>query len=49
MISYPTYAYYVTTCLNYADHRLYSVCIYYQAPLFADGFESGDTTAWPYP
>jgi len=29
-ISYPDYAYYVTTCLNYADHRLYSVQIYYE-------------------
>jgi hypothetical protein len=28
-ISYPTYAYYVTTCLSSADHRLYSVRIYY--------------------
>jgi len=31
-ISYPDYAYYVTTCLNYADHRLYSVHIYYTGP-----------------
>lgn len=31
-VSYPTYAYYVTTCLNYADHRLYSVRIYYTGP-----------------
>ena len=28
-ISYPEYAYYITTCLNSADHRLYSVRIYY--------------------
>jgi len=28
-ISYPAYAYYITTCLNSADHRLYSVRIYY--------------------
>jgi hypothetical protein len=31
-VSYPTYAYYLTTCLNYADHRLYSVRIYYTGP-----------------
>ena len=28
-IDYPDYAYYVTTCLDYADHRIYSVRIYY--------------------
>jgi hypothetical protein len=28
-IVYPDYAYYLTTCLNYADHRLYSVRVYY--------------------
>lgn len=44
--SYPTYAYYLTTCLNYADHRLYAVSIYFWEPLFADGFESGNTTVW---
>ena len=32
VISYPTYAYYVTTCLNSVDHRLYSVRIYYTGP-----------------
>lgn len=31
-VSHPAYAYYVTTCLNYADHRLYSVYIYYTGP-----------------
>ena len=31
-ISYPTYAYYVTTCLSYADHRVYAVRIYYTGP-----------------
>jgi hypothetical protein len=31
-ISYPDYAYFVTTCLNYADHRLYSVHINYKGP-----------------
>ena len=29
-ISYPDYAYYVTTCLSSANHRLYSVRIYYE-------------------
>jgi hypothetical protein len=29
-ISYPDYAYFITTCLNSADHRLYSVQIYYE-------------------
>ena len=29
-VRYPAYAYYATTCLNYADHRLYSVRIYYE-------------------
>jgi hypothetical protein len=29
VVSYPMYAYYLTTCLNSADHRLYSVRIYY--------------------
>jgi hypothetical protein len=28
-IEYPLYAYYATTCLKSADHRLYSVRIYY--------------------
>jgi hypothetical protein len=28
-IEYPTYAYYATTCLNDANHRLYSVRVYY--------------------
>ena len=31
-ISYPLYAYYLTTCLNYSDHRLDSVRIYYMEP-----------------
>jgi len=31
-ISYPDFAYYVTTCLNSANHRLYSVHIYYTGP-----------------
>jgi hypothetical protein len=31
-VSYPLYAYYVTTCLNSVDHRLYSVRIYYTVP-----------------
>jgi hypothetical protein len=31
-ISYPTYAYYVTTCLSYANHRVYAVRIYYTGP-----------------
>ena len=31
-VLYPDYAYYVTTCLNYADHRLYSVRISYSSP-----------------
>jgi hypothetical protein len=31
-VSYPTYAYYVTTCLSYANHRIYSVRIYYTGP-----------------
>jgi len=33
-ISYPTYAYYVTICLNSSDHRLYSVRIYYEQRIF---------------
>jgi hypothetical protein len=31
-IDYPSYAYYLTVCLNYAGHRLYSVRIYYAQP-----------------
>ena len=31
-VIHPDYAYYLTTCLNYADHRLYSVRIYYTGP-----------------
>jgi hypothetical protein len=31
-VVYPAFAYYVTTCLNYPDHRLYSVRIYYTGP-----------------
>lgn len=30
-VSYPRYAYFLTTCLNSADHRVYSVRIYYAA------------------
>jgi hypothetical protein len=33
-ISYPDYAYYLITCLNDADHRVYSVRIYYRGPYF---------------
>ena len=29
-VDYSEYAYYVTTCLNYANHRLYSVRIHYE-------------------
>ena len=32
LVDIPTYAYYVTTCLNYAGHRLYSVRITYSEP-----------------
>ena len=31
-VIYPDYAYYLTTCLTSADHRLYSVRIYYTGP-----------------
>jgi len=31
-VSYPTYAYYVTTSLYHANHRVYSVRIYYTEP-----------------
>jgi hypothetical protein len=31
-ISYPAYAYFLTICLSSADHRLYSVRIYYTEP-----------------
>jgi len=31
-VSYPTYAYFLTICLSSADHRLYSVRIYYTEP-----------------
>lgn len=34
-VSYPGYAYYVTTCLNYAEHRLYAVQIYYDRYLLS--------------
>jgi hypothetical protein len=30
-VTYPRYAYFLTTCLNSADHRVYSVRIYYAA------------------
>lgn len=30
-VSYPRYAYFLTTCLSSADHRVYSVRIYYAA------------------
>jgi hypothetical protein len=33
-IEYPTYAYYLTTCLNSADTRLYSVRIYYESNVY---------------
>ena len=29
LVDYSEYTYYLTTCLNYAEHRLYSVQIYY--------------------
>ena len=43
------FTYYLSTrvnCLDSASHRIYAVTIDYVDPIFADGFESGDTTAW---
>ena len=31
-INYPTYAYFLTTCLSSQEHRLYAVRIYYTGP-----------------
>ena len=46
------YAYYLSTrvnCLDSASHRIYAVTIDYVDPIFADGFESGNTNAWGSP
>jgi hypothetical protein len=46
------YAYYLSTASDLLDttsQRLYSVLIEYQLALFADDFESGDTSAWGAP
>ncbi|MCD4750174.1 MAG: hypothetical protein K8R59_12455 [Thermoanaerobaculales bacterium] len=46
VILFPQYIYYVGTCLNSSSLRLYGVRIDYETGLFADGFESGSTSAW---
>jgi len=33
-VDYSRYAYYLTTCLNYTEHKLYSVRIYYDYQIF---------------
>jgi len=33
-VEYPTYAYYVTTCVNNSAQRIYSVRIYYAQPVY---------------
>lgn len=46
------YIYYLSTdydCLDSTDQRIYAVTFEYQQPIFADGFESGDTNAWGSP
>jgi hypothetical protein len=46
------YVYYLSTAsdlLDWTTQRLYSILIEYQLALFADGFESGDTSAWGAP
>jgi len=43
------FIYYLSTASDVMDttsQRLYSVQIYYRLSIFADGFESGDTSAW---
>lgn len=45
-IDFPQYSYYLTTCLASSTTRLYSVRVYFLQPLFADGFESGETWVW---
>jgi len=49
-VEHPRYHYFVAMCLPSFDTRLYSVRIYfYDSEIFSDGFESGDSTAWPLP
>ncbi len=45
VVSYPSYSTYLTTCLQSANIRLYSVRLYLDV-LFVDGFETGNTAAW---
>lgn len=47
-----SFVYFLSTaanCLNGANHRIYAVRIDYTLPLFADGFESGNTSNWGAP
>lgn len=46
------FVYFLSTagnCLDGANHRIYAVRIDYALTLFADGFESGDTSKWGAP
>lgn len=46
------FVYYLSTdadCLDGTSHRIHAVRIDYVLPLFADDFESGDTSAWGAP
>ena len=47
VVDYPAYTYWVSTCLASVDTRLYSVRVYFDNDgVFADGFESGGSSAW---
>ena len=46
------FVYFLSTeggCLAGANHRIYAVRFNYTLPIFADDFESGDTSAWGVP
>ena len=46
------FVYFLSTagnCLDGANHRIYAVRIDYSLPIFADDFESGNTSAWGPP
>lgn len=47
ILEYPTYSYWVHTCLSRSTHKLFAVFIEYSAEgIFDDGFGSGNTTRW---
>ena len=47
VVDYPTYSYYVTTCLDNSNERLYSMRIWYHSDsIFEDGFGTGNTSRW---